>query len=157
MGPALERWGIELRQGFDPAHLDPAPDRVVVGNVCRRDNPEAARRHRRRLEVHQHGRRPRRAGCCGATRPWSSPAPTAKPPPAACAPGCCTTPTNSPAFLIGGLPKNFEHSYRLPAGAAGVKHLPLAHRGGSARRTPFVVEGDEYDTAFFEKTPKFWH
>src|SRR4029077_19434265 len=36
--------------------------------------------------------------------------------------------------------------------------LPLAGApGGSKRGVPFVVEGDEYDTAFFEKTPKFWH
>src|SRR5262245_53568770 len=41
MGPALERWGIRLMQGFDPAHLDPRPDLVVVGNVCRPNNPEA--------------------------------------------------------------------------------------------------------------------
>ena len=41
MGPALKRWGIELHEGFRPEHLNPPPDLVVVGNVCRRDNPEA--------------------------------------------------------------------------------------------------------------------
>src|SRR5262249_8525099 len=41
MGPALERWGIRLMTGFDPAHLVPRPDLVVVGNVCRPSNPEA--------------------------------------------------------------------------------------------------------------------
>ena len=41
MGPALERWGVECMTGFDPSHLDSRPDLVVVGNVCRRDNPEA--------------------------------------------------------------------------------------------------------------------
>jgi UDP-N-acetylmuramate: L-alanyl-gamma-D-glutamyl-meso-diaminopimelate ligase len=41
MGPALERWGIRLLQGFDPKHLDPKPDLVVVGNVCRPNNREA--------------------------------------------------------------------------------------------------------------------
>src|SRR5215470_14518357 len=41
MGPALERWGIRLFRGFDPAHLDPRPDLVVIGNVCRSTNVEA--------------------------------------------------------------------------------------------------------------------
>ncbi len=44
-----------------------------------------------------------------------------------------------PGFLIGGLPRNFPRSFRLGAGK------------------PFVVEGDEYDTAFFDKGPKFLH
>src|SRR6185436_7421563 len=35
------------------------------------------------------------------------------------------------------------------------RRLPAVGKG--SRSTPFVVEGDEYDTAFFEKTPKFWH
>jgi UDP-N-acetylmuramate: L-alanyl-gamma-D-glutamyl-meso-diaminopimelate ligase len=41
LGPALARWGIETRAGFDPAHLEPRPDLVVVGNMCRPHNPEA--------------------------------------------------------------------------------------------------------------------
>src|SRR6188474_700819 len=41
MGPALERWGVRLFTGFDPKNLDPAPDLVVIGNVCRPTNPEA--------------------------------------------------------------------------------------------------------------------
>src|SRR5688572_23153585 len=41
MGDALRSWGIETFVGFDPSHLEPAPDLVVVGNVCRPDNPEA--------------------------------------------------------------------------------------------------------------------
>src|SRR3954470_16866038 len=41
MGDALRSWGIETLTGYDAAHLVPAPDLVVVGNVCRRDNPEA--------------------------------------------------------------------------------------------------------------------
>ena len=41
MGPELESWGIRCLTGFDPAHLEPAPDLVVVGNVCKPNNPEA--------------------------------------------------------------------------------------------------------------------
>jgi len=60
--------------------------------------------------------------------------------------------------LIGGLPKNFETSFRVPGGVATKGRLSLMTEEGLPRRkTPFVVEGDEYDTAFFEKTPKFWH
>jgi UDP-N-acetylmuramate: L-alanyl-gamma-D-glutamyl-meso-diaminopimelate ligase len=57
------------------------------------------------------------------------------------------------ASSIGGLPKNFDESFKPPRREG--RKLPLA--GRAARRAPFVVEGDEYDTAFFEKTPKFWH
>src|SRR5450432_3843889 len=40
MGPALESWGVRCLRGFDARHLEPAPDLVIVGNVCRKDNPE---------------------------------------------------------------------------------------------------------------------
>jgi UDP-N-acetylmuramate: L-alanyl-gamma-D-glutamyl-meso-diaminopimelate ligase len=58
-----------------------------------------------------------------------------------------------PGFLIGGLPKNFDESFRL---GRQRRALPMSHALG-ARKPPFVIEGDEYDTAFFDKTPKFWH
>jgi hypothetical protein len=48
-------------------------------------------------------------------------------------------------------------NWRLPPIAGKRKLAGFREGGASARRTPFVVEGDEYDTAFFEKTPKFWH
>src|SRR5690606_20973091 len=57
----------------------------------------------------------------------------------------------APGYLIGGLPKNLPSSFRAP----GPRRLPTP--SGSARRSPFVIEGDEYDTAFFEKTGKFLH
>ena len=41
MGDALRRWGVETMDGWRPENLQPAPDLVVVGNVCRPDNPEA--------------------------------------------------------------------------------------------------------------------
>src|SRR4051812_6428511 len=41
IGPELERWGVRCLPGFDPAHLEPKPDLVIVGNVCRKDNVEA--------------------------------------------------------------------------------------------------------------------
>ena len=47
-----------------------------------------------------------------------------------------------PGFLIGGIPQDFGESFRL---------------GAMQAHTPFVVEGDEYDTAYFDKVPKFLH
>jgi UDP-N-acetylmuramate: L-alanyl-gamma-D-glutamyl-meso-diaminopimelate ligase len=175
MGPALRRWGVRLMEGFRAEHLqagfraeplepgfraDP-PDLVVIGNVCRANNPEA------------------RAAIDGGMRvttmahalaehllPGTSPLVVGG------THGKTTTSTmcawllheagRDPGFVIGGLPMNFEESFRLPAAGAPGRRLPLAPGDGgvavgNARRTPFVVEGDEYDTAFFEKTPKFWH
>jgi UDP-N-acetylmuramate: L-alanyl-gamma-D-glutamyl-meso-diaminopimelate ligase len=139
MGEALERWGIEKREGYDPAHLSPRPDLVVVGNVCRSSNPEA----RAAIDggmtytcfpqaLHEHCLRDRRSFVIAGTH------------------GKTTTTTLvahllevaglAPGFLIGGIPLGFDESFRFAQPGA-----------------PFVVEGDEYDSAFFEKTPKFWH
>jgi UDP-N-acetylmuramate: L-alanyl-gamma-D-glutamyl-meso-diaminopimelate ligase len=139
MGDALARWGIETLQGFDPAHLSPAPDLVVVGNVCRPNNVEA------------------RAAIDGGLAYTSLPDALAK----YCLAGRRsfvvagthgkTTSTAlcahlldrvglEPGYLIGGIALGFSESFRL------------AREGA-----PFVIEGDEYDSAFFEKTPKFWH
>ncbi|AUX47448.1 UDP-N-acetylmuramate:L-alanyl-gamma-D-glutamyl- meso-diaminopimelate ligase [Sorangium cellulosum] len=168
MGPALERWGIRLMTGFDPAHLDPRPDLVVIGNVCRPANPEAraAIDGGMRVTTMAHaladhmlaGRSPLVvAGTHGKTTTSSM-----------CA-WLLHEAGRDPGFLIGGLPKNFDASFRLPQRAPSASErggarrgLPLLQAGpheagGERRRTPFVVEGDEYDTAFFEKTPKFWH
>lgn len=138
IGPALERWGVETMPGWDPANLSPAPDLVVVGNVCRRDNPEA-----------------RAAIDCGL-RYASFPETLStlfladrRSYVVAGTHGKTTTTSLvayllhdlglDPGFLVGGIPRNFDVAFRV---------------GGEA--APFVVEGDEYDTAFFEKKPKFW-
>jgi UDP-N-acetylmuramate: L-alanyl-gamma-D-glutamyl-meso-diaminopimelate ligase len=161
MGPALERWGIRTMTGFDPAHLDPRPDLVVIGNVCRPWNVEAKAAQEAGIPtttmahaLADHLLRGTSPLIIGGTH------------------GKTTTSSmcafllheagRDPGFLIGGLPKNFETSFQLPGGrgaAAGSAHpLPvMSPEGSPRRRTPFVVEGDEYDTAFFEKTPKFWH
>jgi UDP-N-acetylmuramate: L-alanyl-gamma-D-glutamyl-meso-diaminopimelate ligase len=138
IGPALASWGVETREGFDPAHLEPRPDLVVVGNVCRKDNPEA------RAAIDGELPYTSMPGAIEslflADRPGFVVAGTH---------GKTTTTTllawllhetgKDPGFLVGGIPRDFGESFRL--GAAGA---------------PFVIEGDEYDSAFFEKTPKFW-
>ncbi len=151
MGPALERWGVRLLQGFDPQHLSPPPDLVVIGNVCRPDNPEARAAIDGGLAY---------TSMVGALRdhllPGTSPLVVAgthgKTTTSAMCAWLLEHAGRAPGFLVGGLPKNFAHSFQLPK-----KSLPLAADSGTARRTPFVIEGDEYDTAFFDKTPKFWH
>jgi UDP-N-acetylmuramate: L-alanyl-gamma-D-glutamyl-meso-diaminopimelate ligase len=139
MGDALKRWGIQTYEGFDPRHLEPRPDLVVVGNVCRSTNPEARAAIDTGLtytslpqalaELCLKGRRSFViAGTHGKTTTT-----------ALCA-HLLDALGARPGFLIGGIPLNFSESFRLaPEGA------------------PFVVEGDEYDSAFFQKTPKFWH
>ncbi len=147
MGPALESWGIACERGFDPASLAYRPDLVVIGNVCRKDNPLARAAIDGGLPytdmahaLGEHvlaGRSPLVvAGTHGKTTT------------SALAAHLLEGAGSSPGFLIGGLPKNFPRSFRLG---------DTTRRLGRRRRSPFVVEGDEYDTAFFEKTPKFWH
>jgi UDP-N-acetylmuramate: L-alanyl-gamma-D-glutamyl-meso-diaminopimelate ligase len=138
MGEALTRWGIEAFEGYDAAHLKPQPDLVVVGNVCRSNNPEA------------------RAAIDGGIRYLSFPAALeelflkdrrsfvvagthGKTTTSACLAYLLDATGQNPGFLIGGLPNDFPESFR-----------------SAALNAPFVVEGDEYDSAFFEKTPKFW-
>ncbi len=70
---------------------------------------------------------------------WRWPARMGRPPPAACWRGFWNTPALTPGFLIGGVPSNFDATARL----------------GSA--SYFVIEADEYDTAFFDKRAKFVH
>ena len=152
MGPALERWGIKLETGFDPKHLEPRPDLVVVGNVCRPSNPEAraaidggmrySSMAHALADIALEGRSPLVVGGTHGKTTTS----------AMCA-HVLHVAGLDPGFLIGGLPKNFETSFRVP----GPRRLTTAGAAAQKRKTPFVVEGDEYDTAFFEKTPKLWH
>ncbi|MFK7986158.1 MAG: UDP-N-acetylmuramate--L-alanine ligase [Sandaracinaceae bacterium] len=138
MGPALERWGVETMTGYSPDNLTPAPDRVVVGNVCRPTHPEA------------------RAALDSGLRVASFPATLAsevlskrRPLVVAGTHGKTTTSTllshmlretgYAPGMLLGGVPLDTQTSFAL------------GEEGGW-----FVVEGDEYDSAFFEKSPKLW-
>ncbi|RLB59676.1 MAG: hypothetical protein DRI34_00990 [Deltaproteobacteria bacterium] len=138
MSEHLRQWGIATRPGFDPAHLDDRPDLVVVGNVCRRDNPEARRALEMELEVKSFpqtlgelfiaGRRSVVvAGTHGKTTTTCLLA------------HLLQAAGQDPSFLAGGIMLDSGRSFRLGAGPH------------------FVVEGDEYDSAFFDKRPKFVH
>ena len=138
MGEQLAAAGIPVREGYDPAHLEPPPDLVVIGNALSRGNPavehvldrglpytsgpqwlaERVLRGRHVLAV---------AGTHGKTTTTSLLA------------WILEHAGLAPGFLIGGVPADFGVSARLGAG------------------THFVVEADEYDTAFFDKRAKFVH
>ena len=152
MGPALESWGVRCLHGFDPKHLEPAPDLTVVGNVCRKDNPEV------RAAIDRGLRYTHIAGALGefvlgACSPLVVAGTHGKTTTTAMAAHLLDACGFAPGFLIGGLPKNFPHSFR----AARPDRLRLTLGDRPPRKPPFVIEGDEYDTAFFEKTAKFLH
>ena len=152
MGPALESWGVRCLQGFDPRHLEPAPDLIVIGNVCRKDNPEVQAAIARGLRyTHIAGALSEFAldGCS----PLVVAGTHGKTTTCAMAAHLLDACGFAPGFLIGGLPKNFPRSFR----AARVEKLRLALGARPLRKPAFVIEGDEYDTAFFEKTAKFLH
>jgi UDP-N-acetylmuramate: L-alanyl-gamma-D-glutamyl-meso-diaminopimelate ligase len=145
IGPELERLGVKTMRGYDPAHLEPSPDLVVVGNVIRRDNAEAVETERRGLPrtsmsaaLREHFLAKRRplvvAGTHGKTTTSSM-----------CA-WILSRAELEPGWFIGGLPKN------LPGGAA----LGRAARSLNRPPAPFVVEGDEYDAVYWHKEPKFF-
>ncbi|HXA92126.1 MAG TPA: UDP-N-acetylmuramate:L-alanyl-gamma-D-glutamyl-meso-diaminopimelate ligase [Steroidobacteraceae bacterium] len=138
MSTQLQSLGIELCEGFDPGQLEPRPDVVVVGNVMTRGMPVVEAMLDRGLpylsgpewlarNVLQDRWVLAVAGTHGKTTTSSVLA------------WILEHAGLSPGFLIGGVPENFGSSARL--GAA-----PF-----------FVIEADEYDTAFFDKRAKFVH
>jgi UDP-N-acetylmuramate: L-alanyl-gamma-D-glutamyl-meso-diaminopimelate ligase len=139
MSLALERWGIPVAEGFRPENvLDDPPDLVVIGNVVRPDNPEARAAIESGLpyrsfpdalfELAMRDKHPVVVtGTHGKTTT------------AALLASLLERTGRDPSFLVGGILLEFEGSFREGLG------------------DHFVVEGDEYDTAFFDKTPKFLH
>ncbi len=138
MSTQLEEQGIDLMEGYDPGHLQPAPDLVIVGNTLSRGNPavefilnnklphisgpqwlsEYILQTRHVLAVSgTHGKTTTTGMLC-----W-----------------ILESAGLNPGFLVGGVPQNFGLS---------------ARSGGDEY---FVIEADEYDTAFFDKRSKFVH
>ena len=138
MSTQLESLGIELMQGYKPEHLDPEPDLVVVGNACSRGNPAVEYMLDRNIPytsgpqwLLENLLKDRWVLAASGTH------------------GKTTTASMiawileyagvNPGFLIGGVPQNFDISARLGDGLF------------------FVIEADEYDSAFFDKRSKFVH
>jgi UDP-N-acetylmuramate: L-alanyl-gamma-D-glutamyl-meso-diaminopimelate ligase len=143
MSDLLRELGIAVMEPYAEANLEPAPDLVVIGNALSRGNPEiecvldkripfasmAALLHDEFLK----GREPLVvAGTHGKTTTTSMLAWIYQV-------ASRETPAIEPSFLIGGVAENFGSSFQLRPTRA------------------FIVEGDEYDTAFFDKGPKFLH
>ncbi len=134
----LRRLGIDAKHGFSPVNLEPPPDLVVVGNVITRSNPEAAGLLQSAIpylsmpEALWHfflsARRPLMV--CGTHGKTTSTSLMAQ---------VLIAAGRDPDVLIGGVSLNLGSNYYLGAGRY------------------FVIEGDEYDTAFFDKGPKFLH
>jgi UDP-N-acetylmuramate: L-alanyl-gamma-D-glutamyl-meso-diaminopimelate ligase len=138
MSTFLESLGIPVAQPFAEANLNPRPDLVVVGNALSRGNVELERVLDERIPfcslpqiLHDEFLVGKEvlvvAGTHGKTTTTSMLA------------WIFETAGLQPSFLIGGIAENFGRSFGLGDG----KH--------------FILEGDEYDTAFFDKGPKFLH
>lgn len=153
MGPALASWGVRTMTGFAPEHLEPTPDLVVVGNVCRKDNPEVVRALELGLPVtHIAGALQRFV--FGDASPLVVSGTHGKTTTSALCAYLLDRAGFAPGFLIGGIPRDLPSSFRKPR-ASGPRNL--LHTPSVRRNPPFVIEGDEYDTAYFEKTAKFLH
>lgn len=138
MSTFLESLGINVAQPFAAVNLNPRPDLVVVGNALSRGNVEVERVLDERIPfcslpqiLHDEFLLGKEvlvvAGTHGKTTTTSMLA------------WIFETAGLQPSFLIGGIAENFGRSFGLGRG----KH--------------FILEGDEYDTAFFDKGPKFLH
>lgn len=157
IGPALCQWGVECFSGYDPEHLRPSPDLVVVGNVCRPDNVEARAAIDGGLDYTHVAGALQRFALAGSS-PLVVAGTHGKTTTSSIAAWLLDATGFRPGFLIGGIPGNFSSSFR-PVRSSAFLPLALGSTPSAAplARPPFVIEGDEYDTAFFEKTAKFLH
>ncbi len=138
MSTMLHSLGIKVLQGYSAEHLSPAPDCVIVGNAIPRGNPEVEETLKRKLlyksqaeVVKEEFIRGRHslvvAGTHGKTTTTSIAA------------WVMDQGALNPSFLIGGVAQNFGTSFRV------------------TDSDYLIIEGDEYDTAYFDKGPKFMH
>ena len=138
MSSLLAELNIDVQEGFDAARLRPRPDLVVVGNAVSRGNPE--------VEAMLNGRMPYmslpetvRDLFLRGKRPIVITGTHGKTTTTALAAHLLSAAGLDPSFLIAGSPQNFDRPYHLGSGEF------------------FVIEGDEYDSAFFAKTAKFFY
>jgi UDP-N-acetylmuramate: L-alanyl-gamma-D-glutamyl-meso-diaminopimelate ligase len=138
MSTELQAMEIPYAEGYKPANLEPRPDIVIVGNAISRGNPELEAVLERKLRYTSAAATIKEefiwghhsmavAGTHGKTTTTSLLA------------WVLESAGLNPSFLIGGVAENFGTSYRL------------------TDSDYFVIEADEYDTAYFDKGPKMWH
>lgn len=138
MSTQLENLGIQIMKGYKADNLHPVPDFVIVGNVISANNDEAIELMKLGVPytslpkamgefIIQNRESVVVSGTHGKTTTTSMMSWVAE------------QQGVKPGFLIGGIPRNFSQSFKNPEG------------------NYFIIEGDEYDTAFFDKVPKFIH
>lgn len=138
VGPFLEKRGIPILKGFSGENIVYGPDMVIVGNVARKDNPEVVAAVASKIPMFSMPQAIRRffigdrtslviAGTHGKTSVTSMVS------------WILEHAGLDPTYLVGGIPQNFGSNYKFGKG------------------DHFVIEGDEYDTAFFDKKAKFFH
>ena len=138
MSTLLDRLGIRVKQNYCAHHIEPDTDHIIIGNALSRGNPLVESVLDRKLGfqsgpqwLHDHVLKQRQVIAVAGTHGKTSTASMLS--------WILDINGFSPGFLIGGQPGNFAHSARLGTGM------------------PFVIEADEYDTAFFDKRSKFIH
>jgi len=138
MSTYLAEIGIDVLAGYRAEHLVPRPDLVVIGNAISRGNPEADAVISQNVPYISFPQAlgefligPRRSLVIAGTH--------GKTTTSALVAWVLTAAGFDPGFFVGGVPLNFGSGWRVGGG----KHV--------------VLEGDEYDTAFFDKGPKFLH
>jgi UDP-N-acetylmuramate: L-alanyl-gamma-D-glutamyl-meso-diaminopimelate ligase len=138
MSDFLNKLSIPVLEGYDPRNLHPEPDLVIVGNVITKQNPEAVELFRCALPYLSFPQALRHFAIEGKRSIVIS-GTHGKTTTSSLAAWVLEKAGMDPGFMIGGLPNNFQVNFKLSKGAY------------------FVIEGDEYDTAFFDKGPKFVH
>lgn len=140
MSIQIENMGIQIQKPYAAQNLNPKPDFVIVGNVISAQNEEALEMNRQRIP---HCSLPQAMGefIIGDRKSYVVSGTHGKTTTTSMISWILDQAGYDPGFLIGGIPKNFERSFRNPA----------------TPESPFVIEGDEYDTAYFDKVPKFIH
>jgi UDP-N-acetylmuramate: L-alanyl-gamma-D-glutamyl-meso-diaminopimelate ligase len=138
MSTFLTEKGVDIYSGYNGENLEYQPDLVVVGNAVSRDNPETVKMREMNLHYCSMPQAVNRfiatgknalvvAGTHGKTTTSSIAA------------WIWQASGYDPSFFVGGILQNFKSNYRLGSGKT------------------IVIEGDEYDTAYFDKGPKFLH
>lgn len=138
MSDFLESMHIPVLSGYRPENLHPLPDLVIVGNVITRQNPEAVELSRLNLPylslpqaLGHFAMEGKKSIVISGTHGKTTTSSLVS--------WVLETAGLDPGFMIGGIPLNFQQNFK------------------AGRGPYFVVEGDEYDTAFFDKGPKFLH
>jgi UDP-N-acetylmuramate: L-alanyl-gamma-D-glutamyl-meso-diaminopimelate ligase len=138
MSHFLAKRGIQIMDGFQEDNVSYGPDLVIVGNAVTHENPEVKKMHQMGLPF------------CSMPQALNRFVTADKKTFLICGTHGKTTTSSilawvlykagfDPSFMIGGILQNFDSNYRLGTGDC------------------MVIEGDEYDTAFFDKGPKFMH